>query len=112
MVLVLKNFREVVIRCIVAKQYRGKSGHHRTGLLSKARGACYKVSSRLVQQKLNRSFFRVRVKWWGKSLPPRGQLSGLCKPSPMQGEIGNEVVRLMVSGTPHLHVGESSQEDR
>jgi hypothetical protein len=112
MLLVLENFREVVIRCIIAKWYRGKSGHHRTGFLVKARGACLKASSRLVQQKINRSFKRVRVKWWGKSPPPRGQLSGLCKPSPMQGEIGNEVVRLMVSGTPHLHFGESSYEDR
>jgi len=51
---------------------------------------------------------QVRVKWWGKSSPPQGQPSGHCKPNPMQGEIGNQVVRLMVSGTPHLHSLENS----
>ena len=105
---VLHNFREVVIRCLVFTLNRGKSGHHRTGFLAKARGACVKVSSRQVQQKTNRSPMRVRVKWWGKSPPPQGQPSGHCKPNPMQGEIGNQVVRLMVSGTPHLQSLENS----
>ena len=66
------NFREVVIRCLVLLPSRGKSGHHRTGFLAKARGTCDKTSSRPVQQKINRSFLRVRVKWWGKSSPPQG----------------------------------------
>ncbi|NBU86556.1 MAG: hypothetical protein EBS13_04450 [Verrucomicrobia bacterium] len=48
----LQNFREVVIRCLVFKLNRGKSGHHRTGFLAKARGACVKASSRQVQQKI------------------------------------------------------------
>jgi len=106
--LVFQNFREVVIRCLVFIPNRGKSGHHRTGFLAKARGACIKASSRQVQQKINRLFIQVRVKWWGKSSPPQGQPSGHCKPNPMQGEIGNQVVRLMVSGTPHLHSLENS----
>jgi len=106
--LVFQNFREVVIRCLVFIPNRGKSGHHRTGFLAKAGGTCFKASSRQVQQKINRSLLRVRVKWWGKSSPPQGQPCGLCKPNPMQGEIGNQVVRLMVSGTPHLHVMENS----
>ena len=103
-----KNFREVVVRCSNLFLSRGKSGHHRTGFLAKARGACVKTSSRLVQQKTNRLLRRVRVKWWGKSPPPQGQPSGHCKPNPMQGEIGNQVVRLMVSGTPHLQSLENS----
>ena len=64
--LVFQNFREVVIRCLVFIPNRGKSGHHRTGFLAKARGACIKASSRQVQQKINRLFIQVRVKWWGK----------------------------------------------
>ena len=103
----LVNFREVVIRCLVILPNRGKSGHRRTEFLVKTRETCIKTSLRPVQQKIDRSLRRVRVKWWGKSSPPRGQLSGHCKPSSMQGEIGNRVVRPMVSGTPHL----LSQED-
>ena len=57
-------------------------------------GTCFKASSRQVQQKVNRLLREVRVKWWGKSPPSQRQPSELCKPNPMQDEIGNRVVRL------------------
>jgi hypothetical protein len=97
------NFREAVIRCFCLGRNRGKSGHLRAEFPVKAGGAYLKMSSRLVQQKVNRLVYKVRVKRWGKSSPPRGQLSGRCKPNSMQGEIGNRVARSKVSGTPHLH---------
>ena len=96
------NFREAVIRCLCFGINRGKSGHRRAEFPVKAGGAYFKISSRLVQQKVNRLIRKVRVKRWGKSSPPQGQLSGLCKPNSMQGEIGNGVARSMVSGTSHL----------
>ena len=99
----LFNFREAVIRCFYFCINRGKSGHRRAEFPVKAGGAYVKISSRLVQQKVNRLVRKVRVKRWGKSSPPRRQLSGQCKPNSMQGEIGNGVARSMVSGTPHLH---------
>ena len=99
----LFNFREAVIRCFYFCINRGKSGHRRAEFPVKAGGAYVKISSRLVQQKVNRLVRKVRVKRWGKSSPPRRQLSGQCKPNSMQGEIGNRVARSMVSGTPHLH---------
>ena len=99
----LFKFREAVIRCFYFCINRGKSGHRRAEFPVKAGGAYVKISSRLVQQKVNRLVRKVRVKRWGKSSPPRGQLSGQCKPNSMQGEIGNGVARSMVSGTPHLH---------
>ena len=97
------NFREAVIRCFHFSKNRGKSGHHRAEFLVKTRGTYFKISSRLVQQKINHPDFRERVKRWGKSPPPQRQLSGQCKPNSMQGEIGNRVARPLVSGTPHLH---------
>ena len=97
------NFREAVIRCFCLGMNRGKSGHLRAEFPVKAGGAYFKISSRLVQQKVDRLVHKVRVKRWGKSSPPRGQLSGQCKPNSMQGERGNRVARSMVSGTPHLH---------
>ena len=97
-------FREAVIRCFHFGKSRGKSGHHRAEFLVKTRGTYFKISSRLVQQKINRLVRKVRVKRWGKSSPPRGQLSGQCKPNSMQGEIGNGVARSMVSGTSHLQL--------
>ena len=100
-------FREAVIRCSCACRSRGKSGHRRAGFPVKSGGTCVKASSRQVQQKTYRPPLRVRLKWWGKSLPPLGQLGGQCKPNPMQGEIGNRVARPMVSGTPHPPSGES-----
>ena len=106
------NFREAVIRCFHLGKSRGKSGHHRAEFLVKTRGTYFKISSRLVQQKINRLVYKVRVKWWGKSSPPRRQLSGQCKPNSMQGEIGNRVARSMVSGTPHLQTEGSMQIDR
>ena len=96
------NFREAVIRCLCLGTNRGKSGHRRAEFPVKVGGAYIKISSRLVQQKINRLVFKVRVKRWGKSSPPRRRLSGQCKPNSMQGEIGNRVARSMVSGTPHL----------
>ena len=100
-------FREAVIRCSCASRCRGKSGHRRAGFPVKPGGACFNASSRQVQQKIYRPQLKVRLKWWGKSLPPLGRPSGQCKPNPMQGEIGNRVARPMVSGTPHLPRGES-----
>ena len=100
-------FREAVIRCSCVCRSRGKSGHLRAGFPAKPGGVCVKASSRQVQQKAYRPLTRVRLKWWGKSLPPPRQLGGQCKPNPMQGEIGNRVARPMVSGTPHLPRGES-----
>jgi len=100
-------FREAVIRCSCVSRSRGKSGHRRAGFPEKSGGACLKASSRQVQQKIYRPPWKVRLKWWGKSLPPLGQSSGQCKPNPMQGEIGNRVARPMVSGTPHPPGGES-----
>ena len=97
------NFREAVIRCFHFGKSRGKSGHHRAEFLVKTRGTYFKLSSRLVQQKINHPDFRERVKRWGKSPPPQRQQSGQCKPNSMQGEIGNRVARPLVSGTPHLH---------
>ena len=101
------NFREAVIRCSCKRMSRGKSGHRRAGFPVKSGGTCVKASSRPVQQKTYRPLLKVRLKWWGKSLPPLGRPSGQCKPNPMQGEIGNRVARPMVSGTPHPPPGES-----
>lgn len=109
----LSYFREAVIRCFCICRSRGKSGHRRAGFPVKAGGACVKASSRQVQQKTYRPLLKVRLKRWGKSLPPLGQLSGQCKPNPMQGEIGNRVARPMVSGTSHpLDGGINARIDR
>ena len=99
-----KIFREAVIRLLAYLPARGKSGHHRVGFPVKTGGACVKVSSRPVPQKINRSFRGVRVKRWGKSPPPLERLSGHGKPNPMQDEIGNRATRLWfrVRRTPHL----------
>ena len=105
----LFNFREALVRCLYFDIDRGKSGHQRAEFPVKTGGAYFKISSRLVQQKINRLIHEVRVKRWGKSPPPQRQLSGHCKPSSMQDEIGNRVARPMVSGTSHLQrrIGEN-----
>ena len=108
----LDIFREAVIRYFYLSENRGKSGHLRAEFPVKAGGTYFNLSSRLVQQKINRLVYKVRVKRWGKSSPPRRQLSGQCKPNSMQGEIGNRVARSMVSGTPHLQTEGSMQIDR
>jgi hypothetical protein len=54
-------------------EMRGKSGHHRARFLVKTRECEDNLMQRLVSQKINRQRFRseVRVKWGGKSSPPR-----------------------------------------
>ena len=94
-------FQEAVIRSIISQFWRGKSGHQRAGFPVKTGGAWQKTSSRPVPQKTNRLICEVRVKRWGKSLPPDEQSFGHGKPNPMQDEIGNRVARPMVSGTLH-----------
>ena len=103
------NFLEAVVRWSSFWLARGKSGHLRAGFPVKTGGACSDAGSRQVQQKANRLPTKARVKWWGKSPPPQRQLCGQGKPNPMQGEIGNGVVRSMVSGTSHLQILEDSQ---
>jgi hypothetical protein len=95
------NFQNIIFHfprsghsLLIESMGRGKSGHHRTGFPMKMGGTCIKASSRQVQQKVNRLLREVRVKWWGKSSPSQRQPSELCKPNPMQDEIGNRVVRL------------------
>ena len=94
-------FREAVIRSGVFGLRRGKSGHHRAGFPTKAGGTRIKTSPRLVPQKKYRLLIEARVKWWGKSPPSQGQLSGQGKPNPMQDEIGNWAARPSVPGTSH-----------
>ena len=101
------NFREAVIRCSSFGSNRGKSGHLRAGFPVKAGGACVKASSRQVQQKTYHLPPKARLKRWGKSPPLPRQLGRQCKPNPMQDEIGNQVARLMVSGTSHPPLEES-----
>ena len=103
----LINFREAVIRCSSFGANRGKSGHLRAGFPVKTGGTCVKASSRQVQQKTYRLLAKARLKRWGKSPPLPRQLGRQCKPNPMQGEIGNQVARLMVSGTSHPPLEES-----
>ena len=91
---IIFNFPRSGHSLFIYSMNRGKSGHHRTGFPMKMGGACFKASSRQVQQKVNRLLREVRVKWWGKSSPSQRQPSELCKPNPMQDEIGNRVVRL------------------
>jgi len=94
-------FREAVIRSKVFGLGRGKSGHHRAGFPTKAGGTRIKTSPRLVPQKKYRLLIEARVKWWGKSPPSQGQLSGQGKPNPMQDEIGDWAARPLVPGTSH-----------
>ena len=101
------NFREAVVRWSFDRMARGKSGHLRAGFPVKTGGACVKASSRQVQQKTYHLPPKARLKRWGKSPPLPRQLGRQCKPNPMQDEIGNQVARLMVSGTSHPPLEES-----
>ena len=95
------NFSRSGHSLFIFNMNRGKSGHQRAGFPVKMGEACINVSLRLVQQKIYRLPWKVRVKGWGKSLPSQRQLCEPCKPNPMQDEIGNRAARSLVSGTSH-----------